>query len=49
MDRVLRAGVYVIPLYHLKGDRVAYWNRIAMPAVTPLTGYAPETWWATGK
>lgn len=49
LDRVLRAGVYVIPLYHLKGDRVAYWNRIAMPAVTPLTGYAPETWWSTRK
>ncbi|MEN3973778.1 extracellular solute-binding protein [Emcibacter sp. SYSU 3D8] len=49
LDRVLRAGVYVIPLYHLKGDRVAYWTRIAMPAVTPLTGYAPETWWSTGK
>jgi ABC-type oligopeptide transport system substrate-binding subunit len=49
LDRVLRTGVYVIPLYHLKGDRVAYWSRIAMPAVTPLTGYAPETWWATGK
>lgn len=48
LDRVLRAGLYVIPLYHLQGDRVAYWNRIAMPAVTPLTGYAPETWWATG-
>ena len=49
LDRVLRAGVYVIPLYHLKGDRVAYWNRIAMPAVTPLTGYAFETWWAPGR
>ncbi|MGE0668565.1 MAG: extracellular solute-binding protein [Sphingomonadales bacterium] len=49
LDRVIRAGVYVIPLYHLKGDRVAYWNRIAMPEVTPLTGYAFETWWAGGR
>jgi ABC-type oligopeptide transport system substrate-binding subunit len=49
LDRVLRAGVYVVPLYHLKGDRVAYWTRIAMPTATPLTGYAPETWWATGR
>ena len=49
LERVLRAGTYVLPLYHLKGDRVAYWNRIAMPAVTPLTGYSAETWWATGK
>jgi ABC-type oligopeptide transport system substrate-binding subunit len=49
LDRVLRAGAYVVPLYHLRGDRVAYWNRIAMPSVTPLTGYSPETWWAAGK
>ncbi|MBI1181370.1 MAG: ABC transporter substrate-binding protein [Alphaproteobacteria bacterium] len=49
LDRVLRAGVYVLPLYHLVGDRVAYWDRIAMPAVTPLMGYDPDTWWATGK
>lgn len=49
LDRVLRAGIYVIPLYHLKGDRVAYWRRIAMPSSTPLTGYAFETWWDTGR
>ncbi|MEN3950559.1 extracellular solute-binding protein [Iodidimonas sp. SYSU 1G8] len=49
LDRVFRAGAYVLPLYHLRGDRVAYWNRIAMPPVPPLTGYSPETWWATGN
>jgi ABC-type oligopeptide transport system substrate-binding subunit len=49
LDRVLRAGLYVLPLYYLDGDRVAYWNRIAMPEVTPLMGYSPETWWATGR
>ncbi len=46
LDRVLRAGDYVIPLYHLRADRIAYWRRLRMPQVVPLEGYAVETWWA---
>lgn len=45
LDRVLRAGDYVIPLYHLAADRVALWDRFGMPATTPTEGYAIETWW----
>ena len=45
MDRVLLWGHYVIPLYHLKDDRIAYWNRFGRPDVTPLYGVVPEAWW----
>ncbi len=45
MDRVLQWGHYVIPLFHLKSDRVALWDRFGRPAVTPLYGYRQETWW----
>ena len=45
MDRVLQWGHYVIPLFHLKADRVALWDRFGHPAVTPLYGYRLETWW----
>ena len=45
MDRVLQWGHYVIPLFHLKADRVALWDRFGRPAVTPVYGYRLETWW----
>ncbi len=45
MDRVLQWGHYVIPLFHLKADRVALWDRFGRPAATPLYGYRLETWW----
>ncbi|MDA1099057.1 MAG: extracellular solute-binding protein [Proteobacteria bacterium] len=45
MDRVLQWGHYVIPLFHLKSDRIALWDRFGRPALTPLYGYRLETWW----
>jgi microcin C transport system substrate-binding protein len=45
MDRVLQWGHYVIPLFHLKTDRVALWDRFSRPATMPLYGYRLETWW----
>ena len=45
MDRVLQWGHYVIPLFHLKADRVALWDRFGRPAATPVYGYRLETWW----
>ncbi len=45
MDRVLAWGHYVIPLYHLAEDRVAYWDVFGRPEITPTYGYVVETWW----
>lgn len=45
LDRVLRAGHYVVPHYFLPEDRVALWNRLGHPAVMPTYGYVIETWW----
>lgn len=45
LDRVLRVGKYVIPLYHLPADHIAYWRRFGIPEFVPLEGYATETWW----
>ena len=47
LDRVLRAGHYVVPLYHQQVDRVAYWNKFARPDVIPTYGFVLESWWAT--
>jgi microcin C transport system substrate-binding protein len=47
LDRVLRAGHYVVPLYHQQVDRVAYWNKFGRPDVIPTYGFVLESWWAT--
>ena len=45
MDRVLLWGHHFVPLYYLRGDRVAYWNRFGRPEVTPLYGLTIDAWW----
>ncbi|HEY4136105.1 MAG TPA: extracellular solute-binding protein [Alphaproteobacteria bacterium] len=45
LDRVLLSGYYVIPQYHVKGDRVAYWSKFSRPAVTPTQGLQLDAWW----
>ncbi|MCI4661409.1 MAG: extracellular solute-binding protein [Neomegalonema sp.] len=48
LDRVLSAGVYVIPFWEEKADRYAWWDEMARPEVTPLYGYRPDVWWMQG-
>lgn len=45
LDRVLISGFYVVPLFHLPDQWVARWTRIEHPAITPVFGYLPESWW----
>ena len=45
LDRVLLWGYYVIPNWHIKTWRVAYWDHIGHPKVTPLFDVATSTWW----
>lgn len=44
-DRVLISGHYVVPLYYLPGQRVAYRSYLEHPEVTPIYGYVLPTWW----
>lgn len=44
-DRVLISGHYVVPLYYLPGQRVAYRARLEHPEITPIYGYQLPTWW----
>ncbi|MCO5129373.1 MAG: extracellular solute-binding protein [Xanthobacteraceae bacterium] len=46
LDRALISGFYAIPLYNIREQWIARWNRIQRPAATALTGYLPETWWS---
>ncbi len=47
LDRVLLSGDYVIPLFHLPRQWLAYWQRAQHPAETPLYGYQLDAWWST--
>ena len=49
LDRVLLWGHYVVPNWHIKTWRVAYWNRFEHPKVSPQYDIGLHTWWARGK
>ena len=46
LDRVLLWGHYVIPLYHSNTDRIAYWDFLEYPNITPLYGIVIDSWWS---
>ncbi|KPF43889.1 extracellular solute-binding protein [Rhizobium sp. AAP43] len=43
-DRLLVAGHYVVPLYHVGEQWVARWKHIGRPETQPLYGYQRATW-----
>ncbi|WP_455374033.1 extracellular solute-binding protein [Limibacillus halophilus] len=45
LDRVLLWHHYVIPNWHIRMDRVLYWDKFARPAVTPKNGFQFDAWW----
>ena len=46
LDRVLLWNYYVVPHWHIKAWRVAYWDKFGMPATTPKYALPViDTWW----
>ena len=45
LDRVLQWGYWVIPHWHVKFDRVAYWDKFGRPKITPIQGNQFLAWW----
>jgi microcin C transport system substrate-binding protein len=45
LDRVLLAGWYVVPHWHLQSVRAAYWDRFGKPDKPVRTGIAFDSWW----
>lgn len=45
LDRVLRSGDYVVPLFYLPAQWVAHWQNLKRPEKTPLYGYRLDSWW----
>ncbi|MCK3853700.1 extracellular solute-binding protein [Pseudomonas sp. W2Jun17] len=46
LDRVLQFGYYVVPNWHIKTFRVAYWDHLGHPKVSPRYDVGTATWWA---
>ena len=53
LDRVLLAGYYVVPNWYAGYYRVAYWNKLGMPATQPIYANMPSAvindWWIDPK
>lgn len=45
LDRVLLAGWYVVPHWHVQSVRIAYWDRFGRPQQPVRTGIALDSWW----
>ncbi len=45
LDRVLRWGHYVIPTWHIRKQRLAWWNKFGRPGVVPKYGVDFMSWW----
>ncbi len=45
LDRVLRAGYYVIPNWHIRSDRILYWDKFSRPDTPTKSGAMLIRWW----
>jgi microcin C transport system substrate-binding protein len=45
LDRVLLWGHYVIPHWHIRSTRIAYWNKFVRPETDPKYGLDLFAWW----
>ena len=45
LDRVLLWGHYVIPQYHNRSYRVAYWDKFSRPQISPKFSLGLDNWW----
>ena len=45
LDRVLLWGHYLIPNWHLRYERLAYWDKFGKARMTPKYGTDILAWW----
>jgi peptide/nickel transport system substrate-binding protein len=45
LDRALLSGFYVVPLFYVKDQWLAYSSDLKKPGTTPLMGTNIDTWW----
>ena len=45
LDRVLLWNFFVIPQWHIRANRLAWWDKFNRPAITAKYGDGTEGWW----
>ncbi len=45
LDRVLTWNYYMLPMWYMAADRLAYWDKFSMPEVRPIYSLGFDTWW----
>ncbi|WP_121021750.1 extracellular solute-binding protein [Helicobacter vulpis] len=45
LDRVLLWGFYVVPQFYGSSFRIAFWDKVGMPKISPPYGFSPTLWW----
>ncbi|WP_312212233.1 extracellular solute-binding protein [Pseudescherichia sp.] len=45
LDRVLTWNYYMLPMWYMAADRLAYWDKFSMPEVRPIYSLGFEDWW----
>ena len=45
LDRVLSWGHYVVPHWHIRADRILYWDKFGRPETPVRTGVMTDRWW----
>ena len=45
LDRVLLWGHYVVPHWHIRADRVLYWDKFSRPTIPVRSGVMRSRWW----
>ena len=45
LDRVLLWGHYVVPHWHIRADRVLYWDKFGRPEIPVRNGVMRSRWW----
>ncbi len=45
LDRVLLAGFYVIPHWHIRADRALFWDKFSRPDTPTKNGVMTSRWW----
>jgi len=49
LDRILLFNYYLIPQFHIGHYRVAYWNKISRPSISPKYDLGFDFWWFDPK
>jgi microcin C transport system substrate-binding protein len=45
LDRVLTWNFYMLPMWYMASDRLAYWDKFSHPQIRPRYSLGFDTWW----